>query len=231
MYRALVRKELRQLLPLIVLAALAYGYMTFLLCLPELRDDVRKVPLLMPLNYLLGGGGGRSFVGSPFLAVFYQPFCFISVPLAIIAGFLQTLGESRMGTSLFWLHRPVSRTGLVGVKLAVGLTVYIVLASMPIIFCAIWTAIPGHYPAPFEWSMTYKAWWILLDIGLLYLAAFLSGIRPARWFGSRLLPLVVGIFLSFLAVGRADYFLFIILISAIAFFWAIIYVANSRDFS
>jgi hypothetical protein len=230
MYRALVRKELRQLLPLIVLAALAYGYMTFLLCLPELRDDIRKVPILDPLSNVLGGG--RSFVGSPFFTVFDMPFRFISVILAISAGFLQTLGESRMGTSLFWIHRPVSRTGLVGVKLAVGLTVYIVLAATPIIFCAIWSAIPGHFPAPFEWSMTYKAWWILLDIGLLYLAAFLSGIRPARWFGSRLLPFVAGLTLMIISMDyMADYFLLIVLISALAFFWAIIYVANSRDFS
>ena len=27
---------------------------------------------------------------------------------------------------------------------------------------------------------------------LAYLGAFASGIRPARWFGSRLLPLVIG---------------------------------------
>ena len=48
---------------------------------------------------------------------------------------------------------------------------------------------PGTHPGPFEWSMTGPALRIWLIMPLVYLGAFASGIRPARWFGSRLLPL------------------------------------------
>ena len=40
--------------------------------------------------------------------------------------------------------------------------------------------------------MTVPAFQIWLLMPLVYLGAFASGIRPARWFGSRLLPLVGG---------------------------------------
>ena len=38
--------------------------------------------------------------------------------------------------------------------------------------------------------MTAWAWQLWLCMPLVYLGAFLSGIRPARWFGTRLMPLV-----------------------------------------
>ena len=38
--------------------------------------------------------------------------------------------------------------------------------------------------------MTWPAFQVWLLMPLAYLGAFASGIRPARWFGSRLLPLV-----------------------------------------
>ena len=37
--------------------------------------------------------------------------------------------------------------------------------------------------------------WLMMP--LVYLAAFASGIRPARWFGSRLLPLVTVVLPAF----------------------------------
>jgi hypothetical protein len=38
--------------------------------------------------------------------------------------------------------------------------------------------------------MTLPTWQALIAVTMLYLAAFLCGLRPSRWFGSRLLPLV-----------------------------------------
>ena len=61
---------------------------------------------------------------------------------------------------------------------------------LPILIYAAWAAAPGTHPGPFEWSMTMPALEVWLLMPLVYLGAFASGIRPARWFGSRLLPLV-----------------------------------------
>ena len=37
--------------------------------------------------------------------------------------------------------------------------------------------------------MTIPVWLTWLAVGLVYLGAFLSGIRPAAWWGTRLMPL------------------------------------------
>ena len=66
-------------------------------------------------------------------------------------------------------------------------------ASMPIVLYGAWAAVPGHHASPFEWSMTGPAWRLTILMPLLYLGAFLSGLRPARWFGTRLLPLVASV--------------------------------------
>jgi hypothetical protein len=43
--------------------------------------------------------------------------------------------------------------------------------------------------------MTGPVWRLAFLMPLLYLGAFLSGLRPARWFGTRLLPLVAAVVL------------------------------------
>ena len=74
-------------------------------------------------------------------------------------------------------------------KLLTGIGVLLGCTLLPIVAYAAWAATPGTHPGPFEWMMTGGAFrtWLLLP--LVYLGAFASGIRPGRWFGSRLLPL------------------------------------------
>ena len=114
---------------------------------------------------------------------------FVSACLAIALGLRQTYGESVFGTYPFLLHRPVSRPRLIGSKLLVGLALYLVCSALPILLYACWAATPGTHASPFEWSMTVPCWNAWISITILYLAAFLSGVRPARWRASRLLPL------------------------------------------
>jgi hypothetical protein len=82
--------------------------------------------------------------------------------------------------------------------------------------------------------MTAPAWWTVIVIPTLYFGAFLSGIRPARWFGTRLLPLVaasvavIGLYalpwkwsLGIPAAALAD----VVLIACVSF------VAGQRDYA
>jgi hypothetical protein len=114
-----------------------------------------------------------------------------------------------------------------------GLGLYLVTAAPPILLYAGWAATPGTHASPFQWSMTLGAWQIWLAITGLYLAAFLVGIRPARWFGSRLLPLVsVGVLVLFLCM--LPWWLWS-MVSALALdaclVGTILFVAHSRDYS
>jgi hypothetical protein len=113
-------------------------------------------------------------------------------------GLKQTAWESAYNTYHFLLHRPVSRKFIVATKLAVGAVLVLALGSLTILAYATWAAGTGNSPTPFYWSMTANAWQILAALLLVYLGAFLSGIRPARWFGTRLAPLVSGIAVALL---------------------------------
>jgi hypothetical protein len=138
------------------------------------------------LNWINRGVGARvPFVQSAAPGF----FVLVSLLLAVGLGLRQTLGESVGGTWPFLLHRPIGRAWLIGAKLAVGLGLYLVCSAVPILLYAIWAATPGTHASPFAWWMTGPWWIACVSITALYFGAFLSGLRPGRWVGSRLLPL------------------------------------------
>jgi ABC-type transport system involved in multi-copper enzyme maturation permease subunit len=125
------------------------------------------------------------FAGSSY--VFF--FGIVSGLFALALGFRQSAWESARGTYLFLLHRPLSRSAIFLTKLGIGIAVFLVCAGVPVLLYAFWAAAAGNHPSPFEWSMTGQSWRLWFLLPLIYLGAFLSGLRPARWFGTRLLPL------------------------------------------
>jgi hypothetical protein len=172
-FRAMAMKELRETrgIALVALAVYVYG-------------------VAAQLYPRLPFGDGREAV-TPFLGDSFIGWLWVvSVPLAIALGLRQTLGESIPGTFPFLFHRPAGRRWLIGVKVLVGLGVYLGCASLPILAYGLWAATPGTHAGPFEWSATGECWIVWFGMTLLYLGAFLTGIRPGRWFGTRVLPLV-----------------------------------------
>jgi hypothetical protein len=152
--------------------------------------------------------------------------------LAIALGMRQTAWELGQGTYYFLLHRPVSRYRVFISKLAVGLISVLVSSLVLITIYAWWAATPGHVAAPFDWSMTFPAWQNWIALPLLYLGAFLSGIRPGKWFGSRLLPLAAAILVAMLATSVPWIWLTlaIVLAASALFVVGIIYYVRRRDY-
>jgi hypothetical protein len=97
---------------------------------------------------------------------------------------------------------------------------------------ALWAASPGTHASPFAWSMTLPAWTAWLAISAVYLGAFLSGIRPANWLGTRLAPLAAALGLAVLcsALPVAFAWPLLILLDALLIV-LILYVARQRDFA
>ena len=224
-YLALVRKELRGAAGIIVFAAVSQG--VFVVGKTNLRNA----------NGLKWLGNLSSSAIQPFLqGEFYSGFVWLSVLFAAALGFWQTLGESlgHAGTWPFLLHRPVSRRGLILLKLAVGSALVWSLSAAMIVGYATW-AYRTESPVPFEWSMTHRAWHLWLWPPLIYFGAFLSGLRPARWWGTRLFPLVTSGLLLFFAVV-VPYWLWWPFEASLAAFcdaWfvvAIVSVMSERDF-
>ncbi|HEY2840956.1 MAG TPA: hypothetical protein VGJ26_17505 [Pirellulales bacterium] len=220
---AIARKELREMAPLIVVALLAQLWLLSgaMGLFPEWIGNFsagNTIPFLNPfmdgdIVMLMAGVGG----------------C-----LAIALGLGQTLWELFRGTFPFLLHRPLPRTKIFATKLLVGVGLWLALTVLPLVIYALWAATPGTHASPFAWWMTESAWQLCLEVLLVYLAAFLCGLRPARWYASRFLPGVFAgvliMILLILPLGRA-WSAAILLAACAGYVLAILHVAETRDYS
>jgi hypothetical protein len=218
--RTLVLKELREVFGI---AAVALG------CYLALAVNAMGAKVF---DWVPGMPRGTEQV--PFTGGFNGFFELISVLLALALGFRQSAWESSHGTYLFLLHRPLRRDAVFLTKLATGVGVLLACGSVPIVLYAAWAAVPGHHASPFEWSMTAPVWQFLFLMPLLYLGAFLSGLRPARWFGTRLLPLVASVIFAVL-LNMAPWWWFLAFPLAAVLYGLlaanVCYVARVRDYA
>lgn len=184
MHRELAFKEFRE-----TLAIGAVGFVCAILLmgnLMELHLDLTRLRIVS--RHVTQPG---PWLPIPFVDTWLdQGLALIGIPLALALGFRQTLGESFRGLWLFLLHRPAPWTRIVSVKLVVGAAVLLCALAAPVLMFAAWAATPGTHASPFAWWMTGHAWRLCFAMTTAYLAAFLCGLRPARWYVSRLLPLV-----------------------------------------
>lgn len=218
--RALALKELREVFGI---AAVALG------CYLALA-----VSAMGALVFVWVPGLPRGSEDVPFTGDFNGVFEFLSILFSVALGFRQSAWESSRGTYLFLLHRPLRRNTVFLTKLAVGSGVLVFCGSVPIVVYAAWAAVPGHHAGPFEWSMTAAVWHFLFLTPLVYLGAFLSGLRPARWFGTRLLPLAASLGLLVL-VNALPWWWYLSLPEALVLYAAlaanVCFVARVRDYA
>ncbi|WP_165246957.1 hypothetical protein [Paludisphaera soli] len=182
MVPTLVRKELRE-----TLAFVAPALALYLVYVGHLTGMAR--PLARALAGLLPGLSGMP-PDLPFIqGDFNSTLLYIGAALGIALGFRQSAWEPSQRTALYLLHLPLPRRTIVLTKLLTGVGLLLACTLTPIGLYGLWAATPRTHPGPFEWSMTGDALRVWAVLPLVYLGAFASGLRPARWFGSRLLPL------------------------------------------
>jgi ABC-type transport system involved in multi-copper enzyme maturation permease subunit len=215
MLKTLAWKETREMLPLV---ALAWGG-TLLLFLAAARSiapvaEPRAIPFVsssLPSMLLLIG------------AIF-----------GTAVGFWQTLTETGRGTFLFLLHRPIERSYIFKLKLLVGISLTLLVVGLPMLIYALWAATPGTHASPFFWAMSVSAWLGWLRLPLFYLGAFLSGLREARWWGSRALPLLAafGIYMILFGLEQWPVLLTALSLAVLTCYVVVIRsVAATRDYS
>jgi hypothetical protein len=214
------------------------------MAIKELREirGILAIALAVQL-YLVAGAvnprlalRGMAIEVLPFSEGFFGWFIIISGATAIALGLRQTLGESIHGTYPFLFHRPASRRWLIGVKLLVGVAAYLATSVVSIVVYSLWAATPGNHASPFLWAMTVPTWVVWFALTILYFGAFLTGIRPGRWFLTRLLPLVASGFftvMTMVAFFMCHEWLCLILIVVVeaAMIAAILLVARTRDYA
>lgn len=174
MLKALVLKELRELAPIAAIALAVYAFLV------ANRTGVEFI------FWTSGNSNDIPFVSDGFT----EPFILVSLAFGLALAMKQTLGESWRATWLWLLFRPVSRGEMIMVKLATGLSLYLVCSALPIVWYSCWAALPAKHASPFYWSMTVETWEAWFITGTLYLAAFWCGLWPARSLGPRWMPFV-----------------------------------------
>ena len=222
MFRAMVVKEWRETRGIALAALALYGFV--------LATKLNNFPLY--------GQWSVPFIGDGFAPT----VALISGALAIGLGLRQTLGESVRGTYPFLLHRPADCRWLIGVKLLVGLSVSLLCGAAAVLAYGIWAATPGNHASPFEWAMTLPSWETCFRVTILYLGAFLTGLRPGRWYRSRVLPLATALVVfvvvgwaafgkdSLIDTGGSPWPWLVILVADAWLLGTILFVARTRDY-
>ena len=226
MLRTLTWKESRELVPLVAFALLLQFYFV------AAPDNLQYLLLLSPVP-LQDAQTTIPFVSDAVSSALFA----VAGLFAVAVGFWQTWWESSRGTFQFLLHRPMGRGAIFAAKLAVGIAFCLLVVCLPLLCYALWAATPGKHASPFSWSMTAWAWQLCLQMPLVYLGAFLSGLRPARLWGSRFFPLAASLLALLgseaLALGLGLPIIAVVvgfLLDAV-FVLAILYVAFTRDYS
>jgi prepilin-type N-terminal cleavage/methylation domain-containing protein len=107
-----------------------------------------------------------------------------------VLGWLQIHNERRPDLWAFLLHRPLTRTQIFLCKALAGLGLYALVVGLPLLVFTAWALWPGHVAAPFELTMLRPLAAYVLTGVVFYFAGMLTGLRQARWYGSR--PLSLG---------------------------------------
>ncbi len=218
MLKALVIKELRESAGIVAVGVLAALYV--LAIVTGWR--------FLPFPVYWSGGEGFPFLNDGFSF----SYALVIGGLAIALGLKQSAWEAGQGVYYFLLHRPAARRFIFGTKLATGAGIVLLVGGLLVLCYAMWAATPGNSSTPFFWSMTIAAWQLCLSMLLVYLGAFLSGIRPAHWFGTRLLPLVAAAAGALFVWSSAWWWLWLISLALCAglIVVSIFYYAERRDY-
>ncbi len=169
----------------------------------EWRENVRwavlaLIALALALGYQLYAAGLNTS-SDPAGALWngIAPVFLFGCPLLGAAlGFAQVMPELRRDQWAFLVHRPVPRTTLFWGKAVTGMLLALGATALPLGLLGLWAALPGDVAAPFDIHLLLPGVAALLTIIPFYFAGMLLALRPARWYGSRLLPLAAAVLAS-----------------------------------
>lgn len=227
---AMVAKELKETAWIWLLAAAA---------LVVFALDAMRIPLLPEFARSLVLQGHYGDIRIPFLGGHVASgIGWISGILGVALGIWQSFGESWRGTYPVLLHLPMPRRTIFAIKLTVGLALVWGLPVIALLVIAWWASTPGTHASPFEWGMTMPAWNTWFAMPIVYLGAFATGLLPARWFGTRLFPLLTAagvtafLLLASEAGSLSSAVLFGGVLAAAAVYLVVIdHLAETRDYS
>jgi hypothetical protein len=202
MFKALFRKELREFLGIgvaglavSVLVAAMFGPLS----VPWSPDALNYHNVGWDLGY---DSIARTKLELPVPVssrMYLSALSVLACGMGLLLGLAMSWKEDIKRTWPFLLFRPVTRSQVIGAKLLAALALYCAALAVPFALLAVWCAVPGNTPAPWSADYLYPGLDTLARGLVVLLGAFLSGLRPARWYGTRFAPLAAAALIVVLA--------------------------------
>lgn len=161
-------------------------------------------------------------------------FLFISLALAVAMGFVQSLSEDVQGTWRYVLALPGGWRRIIKLKFATALAVWVAWGVLAFLFCLLGLMFDIGPPGESLIKLTEPMLRTLICVPVVYLGAFLSAMRRANWFFSRLMPLGGVLMCWYLVLVLSNWWLLASLATValgVVLVGIVFYVAASRDFA
>jgi hypothetical protein len=130
----------------------------------------------------------------------------VGAPIAgFVLGLLQIVPEQRRDQWAFLMHRPVTPRTIFFAKATAGIFLYVCATGLPLAGFSIWLSVPGNFPGPFDASLTLPDVAAILAGIPFYFAAMLVALRPARWWGSKILPVACAVTCTLFTVVAIEF--------------------------
>lgn len=225
---ALLKKELRECLPWLILAAIVFAFFgsVSLQSSASLQRHYGRVPdpgvtvryYELTERSLLSGIGLLLFT--------------ISVGLGLVLGGRQFWMPHFIKTWAFTIHRSTRHSTILCAKFGAAITAFILGLGVIWTLFYFYTSKPGLFPYPPR-SRGFIEGWILIILGLLvYFGAALSGLSEAKWYTTKIFGIAFAAVVLMLAPlwPSLAYCFVIIIVSLVVMLSQIIYTFQNREF-
>lgn len=125
--------------------------------------------------------------------------------IGIALGFLQIIPEQLRDRWAFLIHRPVPAVTIFFGKALAGMTLYLLATVPPYLYLSWWASLPGHVAGPFHPGLMLSGALNLSGGLVFYIAAIVTAMRPARWFGTKTFPLLAALCLEIFGANIGDW--------------------------
>jgi len=186
-FLALLKKELRECLPWLLIAAIAFLVLGGL----ALRLMIQSgAPFRYPYHFSPGSTVNRYLLrASPLLSTTGVWLFFISIVLGLALGIRQFFIPHFSRTWGFTIHRSINKLTILCAKLFVAAIAFIISLGTVWLLIYWYASLPEILPFLPEPRLFIEGW-ILIAMGFtVYLGTALAGLSKARWYTTKVFPL------------------------------------------
>ncbi len=229
-FLALLKKELRECLPWLLIAAIAFLVIGGL----ALRLMIHSgAPFRYPYRFSPGSAIGtfRLTVHSPLSTTGGWLF-FISIVLGLALGIRQFFIPHFSRTWGFTIHRSINKLTILCAKLFVAAIAFIISLGTVWMVIYWYASLPEILPFPPE-PRLFMEGWILIAMGFtVYLGTALAGLSIAKWYTTKVFPLafVLVIIVTTVSQWKLSTAFAVMLIGSLILLSQIIHTFLNREF-